>query len=59
MKMKKFKLKFKIASSAVLDSTVSEDAGISAGIFKQSLGAWNRTGIGLLYRPGRLHRLAE
>jgi hypothetical protein len=31
----------------------------SAGIFKQSMGARNRVGIGLLYRPARLHRLAE
>jgi hypothetical protein len=32
---------------------------ISAGIFKQSMGARNRVGIGLSYRPTRLHRLAE
>ncbi len=31
----------------------------SAGIFKQSMGARFRVGIGLLYRPHRLHRLAE
>ncbi len=30
-----------------------------AGIFKQSLGARNRVGIWLSYRPARLHRLAE
>jgi hypothetical protein len=30
-----------------------------AGIFKQSMGARNRFGIGLSYRPDRLHRLAE
>ncbi len=29
------------------------------GIFKQSMGARNRRGIGLSYRPARLHRLAE
>ncbi len=29
------------------------------GIFKQSMGARNRVGIGLSYRPARLHRLAE
>ncbi len=29
------------------------------GIFKQSVGARNRVGIGLLYRPYRLRRLAE
>ncbi len=33
--------------------------GSCAGIFKQSLGARNRVGIGLSYRPARLHRLAE
>ncbi len=31
----------------------------SAGIFKQSMRARNRLGIGLSYRPARLHRLAE
>ncbi len=30
-----------------------------AGIFKKSMGARHRVGIGLLYRPTRLHRLAE
>jgi hypothetical protein len=30
-----------------------------AGIFKESMGARNRGGIGLLYRPARLHRHAE
>ncbi len=30
-----------------------------AGIFKQSMGARNRVGIGLSYRPARLHGLAE
>ncbi len=29
------------------------------GIFKQSMGARNRVGIGLSYRPARRHRLAE
>jgi hypothetical protein len=32
---------------------------IRAGSFKQSMGARNRVGIGLSYRPARLHRLAE
>ncbi len=31
----------------------------SAGIFKQSIGVMNQVGIGLSYRPARLHRLAE
>jgi hypothetical protein len=30
-----------------------------AGIFKEAMGARNRGGRGLLYRPARLHRLAE
>ncbi len=30
-----------------------------AGIFKQSMGARNRVGIGYTYWPARLHRLAE
>ncbi len=29
------------------------------GIFKQSMGARNRVGIGISYRPAWLHRLAE
>ncbi len=32
---------------------------IRAGIFKKSMGAKNRGGIGLSYRLARLHRLAE
>ncbi len=31
----------------------------SAGIFKQSMGTKSRVGIGLSYRPARLHCLAE
>jgi hypothetical protein len=31
----------------------------SAGIFKQSMGARNRVGIGLSYRPARIHSLTE
>jgi hypothetical protein len=30
-----------------------------AGIFKKSMGARHRVGIGLSYRPARIHRLAE
>jgi hypothetical protein len=30
-----------------------------AGIFKKSMGARHRGGIGFPYRPARLHRLAE
>jgi hypothetical protein len=34
-------------------------ADTRAGIFKQSMGARNHVGIGLSYRPARLHRLVE
>jgi hypothetical protein len=32
---------------------------LCARIFKQSMGARNRVGIGLSYRPVRLHRLVK
>jgi hypothetical protein len=32
---------------------------ISAGIFEQAMGARNRAGNGLSYRPARIHRLKE
>jgi hypothetical protein len=32
---------------------------LRAGIFKHSMGARNRVGIGLSYRPAGQHRLAE
>ncbi len=35
------------------------DLVLRAGIFKKSMGARHRGGIGFLYRPARLHRLAE
>jgi hypothetical protein len=35
------------------------DPVASAGIFKQSMGARNRVGIGLSYQPARLHSVAE
>ncbi len=34
-------------------------SGSSAGILEQSMGARNRVGIGLSYRPARPHRLAD
>jgi hypothetical protein len=40
-----------------LPMTLNEQT--SAGIFKQSIGARNRVGIGLSYWPARLHRLAK
>jgi hypothetical protein len=45
-----------LVAKAGLNRTLFE---ISAGIFKQSMGARNRVGIGLSYRPARLHRLSE
>jgi hypothetical protein len=38
---------------------LTAQAKSSAGILEQSMGARNRVGIGLSYRPARLHRLAE
>jgi hypothetical protein len=35
------------------------DLVTSSGLLEQSMGARNRAGIGLSYRPARLHRLAE
>jgi hypothetical protein len=32
---------------------------LGAGIFKKSMGARHRVGLGLSYRPAMLHRLAE
>jgi hypothetical protein len=37
----------------------SEKDGISAEILEQSMGARNRVGVGLSYRPARLLSLAE
>jgi hypothetical protein len=34
-------------------------SGTSAGILEQLIGARNRVGVGLSYRPARLQRLAE
>ncbi len=44
----------------MIDSTDQRiDKKNSGGILEQSLGDRNQVGIGLLYRPARLHRLAE
>jgi hypothetical protein len=40
-------------------SNGKDETLIRAGIFIQSMGSRNRVGIGLMYRPARLHRLAE
>jgi hypothetical protein len=42
-----------------LDDPPGDKKRLRARIFKQSMGARNRGGIGLSYRPARLHRLAE
>jgi hypothetical protein len=47
---------FNIISGCLIQKTIKSDC---TGIFKQSIGARNRVGIGLSYRPARLHRLAE
>ncbi len=36
-----------------------ESRVLCAGIIEQSIRAWNRVGIGMSYRPARLHRVAE
>ncbi len=45
--------------SALLSVQEEHQARTSAKILEQSLGAGNRVGIGLTYRPARLHRLVE
>jgi hypothetical protein len=51
----------KLSMSPGIDSKESVPPAFvaSAGIFKQSRGARNQVGIGLSYRPVRLHSLAE
>jgi hypothetical protein len=41
------------------NSPIAEGDEDRAGIFKESMGARHRVGIGLSYRPARLHTLAE
>ncbi len=52
---------FKLLWSQEIDSKESIPSAYvaRARIFKKSMGARHRVGIGLLYRPARLHRLAE
>jgi hypothetical protein len=45
--------------TSVMRAILACPTEISAGIFKQSIGARNRVGIGLSHRPDRLQRLAE
>ncbi len=61
-----FKMEFIFALSSFLYlygrplmALYSVKQAVRAGIFKQSMGSRNRVGIGLSYRPARLHRLAE
>ncbi len=44
---------------AVVDALLLISISLSTGIFKKSMGARHRVGIGLSYRPARLHGLAE
>ncbi len=46
-------------SCTTMKVRLQDRSWIRAGIFKQSMGARNRVGIGLSYRLARLHRLAE
>jgi hypothetical protein len=48
----------KEASDIISESPAALQLRYRAGIFKKSMGAMNQGGIGLLYRPARLHRLA-
>jgi hypothetical protein len=52
---------FKLSRSPRIDSKepISPGCVAGAGICKQSMGASNRVGVELSYRPGRLHWLAE
>ncbi len=43
----------------VQDENGNSKQASRAGIFKKSMGARHRVGIGLSYRPARLHGLAE
>jgi hypothetical protein len=47
------------SSSSVPINRITARPTTCAGIFKQSIGARNRVGIGLSYRSARLHSLAE
>jgi hypothetical protein len=49
----------KYVDSSAPSSPICLYSRIRAGIFKQSVVARNLVGIGLSYRPARLHRLAE
>jgi hypothetical protein len=51
--------KFKKTKTAIKKGRITSFLLSRAGIFKKSMGARHRVGIGLLYRPARLHRLAE
>jgi hypothetical protein len=42
-----------------LESIHGKKKEVRAEIFKLSMGVRNQVGIGLSYRPARLHRLAE
>jgi hypothetical protein len=51
---------YKKVSVITAETTVRLGSASRAEIFKKSMGrARNRGGIGLSYRPARLHRLAE
>jgi hypothetical protein len=49
----------KRAYSACFQAEYNLYINSGTGIFQQSVGARNRVGIGLSYRPARLHSLAE
>jgi hypothetical protein len=56
---KEFRYKLATIGQKTSYQTSLIQSAARAGIFKQSMGARNQGGIGLSYRPARLHRLAK
>ncbi len=52
-------LDYKARHEGGADLKIVYENNYRAGIFIQSMGARNRVGVGLSYRPARLYRLAE
>jgi hypothetical protein len=52
---------FRLSNNFVwkINCSFLDSSSYRAGIFTESMGARNQGGIGLSYRPARLHRLAE
>jgi hypothetical protein len=52
-------LLYRLPCQVLTEAVVAALTLLYAGIFEQSMGAYNRVGIGWWYRPASLHRLAE